>query len=100
MIVSLFFTAIVLATVPALFIAWLTLGANINHISRALSGAPISHVLYFGSIVAMEVVFYMYYSSWTLFQTLPVALGVGLVTFLSGSKALSEVYERRVAGTR
>jgi oligosaccharyltransferase complex subunit delta (ribophorin II) len=48
----------------------------------------------------MEGIFFLYYSSWNLFQTLPVAGAVGLVAFLSGSKALSEVQTRRLAGKR
>jgi oligosaccharyltransferase complex subunit delta (ribophorin II) len=76
------------------------LGANLNHLSKALGAAPISHILFFGSIVSMEGVFFLYYTSWTLFQILPVAGVVGLVAFLSGSRALSEVQERRLAGQR
>ena len=48
----------------------------------------------------MEVVFFMYYTSWNLFQTLPVAVSIGLVAFLSGSRALREVQGRRLAGLR
>jgi len=48
----------------------------------------------------MEGIFFLYYSSWNLFQTLPAAGVVGLVAFLSGSKALSEVQSRRLAGER
>ena len=48
----------------------------------------------------MEGVFFMYYLSWNLFQTLPAGLGIGLVTFLSGSRALREVQQRRLAGLR
>lgn len=42
----------------------------------------------------------MYYTSWNLFQTLPAAAAIGLVTFLSGSRALREVQERRLSGLR
>ena len=42
----------------------------------------------------------MYYKSWTLFQTLPTAIGIGLIAFLSGSRALREVQERRLTGLR
>ena len=42
----------------------------------------------------------MYYTAWNLFQTLPVAAAVGTVAFLSGSRALGEVQERRMAGLR
>lgn len=48
----------------------------------------------------MEGVFFMYYTSWNLFQTLPVAIGVGAVAYVSGSRALTEVQERRLAGLR
>ncbi len=48
----------------------------------------------------MEGIFFLYYYNWTLFQTLPAASVVGLVAFLSGSKALSEVQSRRLAGER
>lgn len=48
----------------------------------------------------MELVFYAYYASWTLFQVLPVMAAVGVVAFLSGSKALGEVQARRLEGKR
>ncbi|KAF2815083.1 uncharacterized protein BDZ99DRAFT_190217 [Mytilinidion resinicola] len=99
-IITLVFTAAVLGALPVLFGVWLTLGANLNHISKALSSAPLSHALFFGSIVALEGIFFLYYTSWNLFQTLPAAGAVGLVAFLSGSRALSEVQERRLAGLR
>ena len=99
-IISATFTLAVLATLPALLGVWLFLGANFNHLSKAMGAAPVSHGLFFGSIVAMEFIFFLYYSSWTLFQTLPAAGLVGIVAFISGSKALSEVQERRLAGLR
>ncbi|KAI9794254.1 MAG: hypothetical protein M1816_006180 [Peltula sp. TS41687] len=99
-IITLAFTLAVLLTLPVLLGAWLTLGANLNHLPQALGRSPIAHVLFFGSIVALEGIFFMYYTSWNLFQTLPAALGVGSVAFLSGSRALSEVQERRLKGQR
>lgn len=76
------------------------LGANLNHLSKAISAAPVSHTLFFGSIVGMEFVFYMYYTNWNLFQVLPVAGIVSVVGYLSGSGALTEVQERRLNGER
>ncbi|RDW87412.1 hypothetical protein BP5796_03106 [Coleophoma crateriformis] len=99
-IFSLFFALAVLATVPILFGAWAYLGANVDHLAKATKTAPIAHTLFFGAIATMEGIFFMYYTSWNLFQTLPVAGVVGLVAFLSGSKALSEVQSRRLAGER
>lgn len=99
-IITLVFTAAVLVALPMLFTTWLSLGANVNHLSKAFGGSPISHSIFLLSIVAMEGVFFLYYTSWNLFQTLPAATGIGLVTFLTGSRALTEVQERRLAGLR
>ncbi|KAL6789406.1 Alpha/Beta hydrolase protein [Trichoderma sp. SZMC 28012] len=97
-IVSITFALAVLATVPALFIGWFALGGNFTHVQKALGNAPISHVVFFGSIVAMEGVFFLYYTQWNLFQTLPAIGAVGVAAFLSGTKALGEVQRRRLAG--
>ncbi|OLN81711.1 Dolichyl-diphosphooligosaccharide-protein glycosyltransferase subunit SWP1 [Colletotrichum chlorophyti] len=99
-IISLAFVLAVLATIPVLFVGWLSLGANFNHLQKALAAAPLSHAAFFGSIIAMEGVFFLYYSTWNLFQTLPVAAIVGTSIFLSGTKALGEVQSRRLAGQR
>ncbi|KAJ4293116.1 hypothetical protein N0V90_008398 [Kalmusia sp. IMI 367209] len=99
-IITLVFAAAVVAALPVLLIVWVTLGANANHFGKALSNAPVSHALFYGSILAMEGIFFLYYTSWNLFQTLPAATVVGFVAFLSGSRALSEVQERRLAGLR
>lgn len=99
-IITLVFGAAVLACLPVLLGAWAVVGGNVNHLSKAIGAAPVSHSLFFSSIIAMEAVFFMYYTSWNLFKTLPVAGGVGLVIFLSGTRALSEVQERRLAGLR
>ena len=59
-----------------------------------------SHAAFFGSIIAMEFVFFLYYTTWNLFQALPVIGAVGLVTIVSGTKALGEVQSRRLRGER
>lgn len=56
--------------------------------------------MFLSSVAGLEIVFFMYYMSWNLFQTLPVAVAVGVVAVLSGSRALGEVQERRLAGLR
>jgi len=99
-VISLFFVLAVLATIPAVLVGWLALGANADHLQKAMSAAPVSHAVFFGSIVAMEGVFFLYYISWTLFQVLPVIALVGTATFLSGTRALGEVQSRRLAGER
>ena len=65
-----------------------------------MSDAPLSHALFVGSIIGIEGVFFLYYTVWNLFQTLPVLAALGVVAFLSGSRALTEVQERRLAGLR
>ena len=99
-VISAVFTLAIAATLPILFGAWLFLGANLGHASKALSADPVSHALFFGSIAALEGVFFLYYTSWNLFQTLPVAGLLGVTAFVSGSRALSEVQARRLAGQR
>ncbi|KAL9102229.1 MAG: hypothetical protein Q9163_002611 [Psora crenata] len=99
-IITLAFTAAVLAALPALLIMWVKLGANLNHLSKAFRTSPVSHAMFFGSIVALEGIFFLYYTHWKLFQALPSALGIALVAFLSGSRALREVQQRRFAGLR
>jgi oligosaccharyltransferase complex subunit delta (ribophorin II) len=99
-IISLVFAAAVVAALPVLLGVWASLGANASHLSKALGNAPISHALFYGSILSMEGIFFMYYTSWNLFQTLPAAAVAGVVAFISGSRALTEVQERRLAGLR
>jgi oligosaccharyltransferase complex subunit delta (ribophorin II) len=116
-LITLIFTGAVLAMVPMLLGTvwfclpllamppltvekWLYLGANLNHLSTALQGAPLPHIIFYSSIVCIEGIFFMYYTSWNLFKTLPLLLAVGIVAYLSGSRALSEVQERRLAGLR
>ena len=100
MFITLAFSGLALATIPALLGGWLALGANVNHLSQAMSNAPVAHALFLGSVLGMEGIFFMYYSSWTLFQTLPPATVAAVVAVLSGSRALGEVQGRRLAGKR
>ena len=76
------------------------MGGNFNHLSKAMSDAPLSHALFVGSIVGIEGAFFLYYTAWNLFQTLPLLTVLSLVAYISGSRALTEVQERRLAGLR
>ena len=71
-----------------------------DHFGKAFGASPVAHGLFLGSVLAMEGVFFMYYVSWNLFQTLPVAAVVSVVAYVSGSRALTEVQDRRLAGER
>ncbi|KAL2814328.1 Oligosaccharyltransferase subunit Ribophorin II-domain-containing protein [Aspergillus granulosus] len=99
-IVTLAFVALVLGAFPILAGVWLYLGANINHLPTAIQSAPLPHAVFIGSLLALEGIFFMYYTSWTLFQILPAVAAVGAVAFISGSRALGEVQGRRLAGLR
>ncbi|KAI0149880.1 Oligosaccharyltransferase subunit Ribophorin II-domain-containing protein [Hypoxylon sp. NC0597] len=99
-IISAVFVVAIFTAIPIVLFGWLALGANLSHLPKALSTAPVAHGVFFGSLVAMEGVFFMYYISWNLFQTLPVIGIVGTAAFLSGTKALGEVQSRRLAGER
>ncbi|MCJ1225333.1 hypothetical protein MMC12_001982 [Toensbergia leucococca] len=99
-LITLVFMAAVIVALPVLLATWLSLGANFNHLSKALGNSPVSHILFYGSILAMEGIFFMYYTTWNLFQTLPAAIAIGSITFLSGSRCLTEVQNRRLAGLR
>ncbi|KAK2795841.1 hypothetical protein FQN52_003691 [Onygenales sp. PD_12] len=99
-VISLLFAGAVLAALPLLGGLWLAMGVNVGHLPIALKSSPVSHLLFVGSIVGLEGIFFLYYTTWNLFQTLPAAAAVGAVAFVSGSRALSEVQERRLAGLR
>ncbi|KAA8648973.1 putative oligosaccharyltransferase subunit ribophorin II [Aspergillus tanneri] len=79
---------------------WFLLGANVYHLPTALKSAPIPHAVFLGSLLSLEGIFFLYYTSWTLFQILPAVAAVGTVAFISGSRALGEVQGRRLAGLR
>jgi oligosaccharyltransferase complex subunit delta (ribophorin II) len=56
--------------------------------------------VFVGSLIAIEGFFFLYYTSWNLFQLLPAVAAAGTVAFVSGSRALGEVQSRRFAGLR
>ncbi|KAJ5280822.1 hypothetical protein N7478_006194 [Penicillium angulare] len=99
-IITLAFVALVGAALPVLAGLWLFLGANVSHLPTAFKTAPLPHAIFLGSLFAFEGIFFLYYTSWNLFQTLPAAAIVGAIAFVSGSRALGEVQGRRLAGLR
>jgi oligosaccharyltransferase complex subunit delta (ribophorin II) len=76
------------------------LGANLKHLPKALQAAPVSHTLFLASLLSLEGLFFMYYTSWSLFQVLAGASVVSVTAFLSGSRALREVRARRERSER
>ncbi|KAJ5935294.1 hypothetical protein N7466_004841 [Penicillium verhagenii] len=100
LVITLAFVGLVGASLPVLAVLWLLLGANVNHLPTALKSAPLPHAIFVGSLVAFEGLFFLYYTSWNLFEILPPAAVIGAVAFVSGSRALGEVQGRRLAGLR
>ncbi|KAJ5774079.1 hypothetical protein N7457_008975 [Penicillium paradoxum] len=99
-VITLAFVAMVGAAIPALAGLWFFLGANVSHLPSAFKSAPLPHAVFLGSLIAIEGIFFLYYTSWNLFQVLPAVTVVGAVAFVSGSRALGEVQGRRLAGLR
>ncbi|KAJ5095990.1 hypothetical protein NUU61_005346 [Penicillium alfredii] len=99
-IITLAFVGLVGAALPLLAGLWLFLGTNVNHLSTAFKSSPLPHAVFLASLVSFEGVFFLYYTTWNLFQTLPAAAAVGAVAFVSGSRALGEVQSRRLASLR
>ncbi|GIZ39445.1 hypothetical protein CKM354_000282700 [Cercospora kikuchii] len=99
-VISLFFTLAIVGTLPVLLGIWVALGGNISHAGKAFGTAPIAHGLFLGSVFGLEGVFFLYYSAWKLGPTLSAAAVLGVVAYVSGSKALTEVQERRLNGER
>ncbi|BCR83489.1 putative oligosaccharyltransferase subunit ribophorin II [Aspergillus chevalieri] len=98
--VTLGFLGVTLTAIPILAGVWLFLGVNLNHLPTALKSAPVPHAVFLGSLISIEGIFFLYYTSWNIFQLLPAVAAAGAVAFVSGSRALGEVQGRRLAGLR
>ncbi|KAI5799999.1 Oligosaccharyltransferase subunit Ribophorin II-domain-containing protein [Geopyxis carbonaria] len=97
--ITLPFVGAVLAGLVALFGVWFAaLGGNFTHFPKALQAAPLSHPVFFGSLMALEGLFFLYYTTWNLFETLIGVCVVGVIATFSGSRALREVRSRRERG--
>ncbi|RMZ91058.1 hypothetical protein DV736_g1696, partial [Chaetothyriales sp. CBS 134916] len=99
-VIVLLFTFATVLTLPILLRAYAFLGVNVAQLSKAISDAPLSHVLFLGSIMSIESTLFLYFLSWRLFSVLPILAFLGIVAYISGSRALTEVQERRLAGLR
>lgn len=75
-------------------------GANFSQLPKALGAAPLSHVTFFGSIVGIEAVYFLYHRGMSLGHILVPITILSTTTLLSGMKALGEVQSRRLAGER
>ena len=99
-VITIIFGCAIFASLPVLLGSWLTAGMNLNHLPSAVQKAPLAYTGFLGGVLALEGLFFAYYLGMTLFTLLPLALALGTITFISGSRALSEVQDRRLAGKR
>ncbi|XP_043477355.1 dolichyl-diphosphooligosaccharide--protein glycosyltransferase subunit 2 [Leptopilina heterotoma] len=84
--VSNLFTGLCLAPVLLLFILWAKLGINISNFPLSLSAIGF-HV----GLGGIFVLFGVFWLKLNMFVTLRYLLGLGIVTFLAGSKLLSQI---------
>ncbi|RUP52432.1 Dolichyl-diphosphooligosaccharide--protein glycosyltransferase subunit Swp1 [Jimgerdemannia flammicorona] len=88
------FVLVVLSPWLVLLGAWLALG-----ITPAILGpfvSSISILAFFSTLVATEFLFYKYWTSLNIFETLTYFAGLSVFTFVTGQRALSEVQARRL----
>ncbi|XP_033219779.1 dolichyl-diphosphooligosaccharide--protein glycosyltransferase subunit 2 [Belonocnema kinseyi] len=85
-LVSNLFTGLCLAPVLLLLILWAKLGVNVSNFPFSLS-AVIFHV----GLGGIFVLFGVFWLKLNMFVTLRYLLGLGIVTFLAGSKLLSQI---------
>lgn len=69
---------------------WLSLG-----VTPAGPFFSISILAFFATLVGIEFLFYKYWTSLNIFETLTYLSGLSVVAFVTGQRALSEVRARR-----
>ncbi|KAF9437755.1 hypothetical protein BGZ76_011285 [Entomortierella beljakovae] len=95
------FTLLVLSPFLVLFFLWSKLGINFAPL-KSLAQSPlelISALVFFGSLVGIEYVFYSYWTHVTLFPVLQYLGGLTLVAAISGRSVLSTIQTRRLKRT-
>ncbi|KAF0455822.1 Ribophorin II [Gigaspora margarita] len=93
------FMAIVLIPWVFLIGAWAYIGVNVSLLARAPESSLMS-ILFLGSLLAIEILFYNYWTHLNIFQTLTWLTGLSIVAFITGQKALSDVQKWRSLGLR
>ncbi|CAG8559478.1 7308_t:CDS:2 [Acaulospora morrowiae] len=93
------FVLIVLTPWIFLIGAWMHLRVNVSLITK-MPSFPLSSLLFLSSIIAIEFLFYKYWTCLNIFQTLSFLTGLGILTFFTGKRALSSVQESRILGIR
>lgn len=63
--------------------------------SKAIGNAPVAHIGLAATLVSLEGLLFIYWTSLRLHQLLLAASGLGVVAFLTGRKTLTEVQRNR-----
>jgi oligosaccharyltransferase complex subunit delta (ribophorin II) len=98
-IISYSFMIIILT--PWLFLigAWIHLGVNASFLTSEPRSLP-AIISFLCLLLAIEVLFYNYWTHLNIFQTLSWLSILSILAFLLGQKALSDVQEWRLKGLR
>ncbi|KAG0036823.1 hypothetical protein BGZ82_003657 [Podila clonocystis] len=100
--VSSLFSLLALAPFAVLFGLWSQLGLRFEPL-KALAHRPmdlITAVVFFGSLIGIELVFYSYWTHVTLFPVLQYVGVLTIIALVSGRSVLSVVQERRLQRSR
>ncbi|KAF1798665.1 Oligosaccharyltransferase subunit Ribophorin II-domain-containing protein [Mucor lusitanicus] len=95
------FTLVTLSPWLVLIGGWLQLGITPGKvISELVSGSTVRTVsiaAFVTSLLAVEYLFYLYWTQLNLFQTLTYLSGLTVITFFAGQRALSSIQSRRIS---
>ncbi|CAG8437345.1 6177_t:CDS:2 [Funneliformis mosseae] len=95
------YSFVVIVLTPWLFLigAWIHLGVNVSFLTSELETLP-AIIGFLGTLSAIEILFYNYWTHLNIFQTLSWLSGLSALAFFLGQKALSDVQEWRLKGLR
>ncbi|KAK4515663.1 Vacuolar protein sorting-associated protein 26 [Mucor velutinosus] len=95
------FTLITLSPWLVLLGGWLQLGITPAKVISELVSGPtvraVSIAAFVTSLLAVEYLFYLYWTQLNLFQTLTYLSGLTVITFFAGQRALSSIQSRRIS---
>ncbi|KAG0088181.1 hypothetical protein BGZ93_003475 [Podila epicladia] len=100
--VSGLFSILALAPFAVLFGLWSQLGLRFEPL-KAMAHRPVDFItamVFFGSLVGIELVFYSYWTHVTLFPVLQYVGALSVIALVSGRSVLSVVQERRLQRSR
>ncbi|KAL4210029.1 Dolichyl-diphosphooligosaccharide--protein glycosyltransferase subunit Swp1 [Rhizopus microsporus] len=93
------FSLIVLSPWLILIFGWLSLGytpAKVMSDFASFNRSSIYILGFIGSLVAIEYLFYLYWTKLNLMEMLPYFGGLCVITFITGQRALSSIQQKRI----